>query len=262
MMIACAPPSGHAAAADPVAERGELGGDRRRHSRSRAAGRRSVGEAARRVDRLLRVHAEVDQVRQHPDVAGRLVVALHHPERHQQPPVAAEHRRDDGVQRPLAAAGLVGMARRQVEAGAAVLEVDPEPRRGQPRAEAVVGRIDHRHRHPVAVDDAEKDGVAVDRLAGRRRARRSPGRGRSAPPAARRWRRPACARAGAARRRDRRRSGRARRRRASPPRPRGAPARRRAGRGRRGRSGARIFAIRIAVAPWPFGGSSTSSWPR
>ena len=60
MTIACAPPSGAVAPRDPVAERGELGRDRLAVAGLELQLAR-VGEAPRRVDRRLRVHAEVER---------------------------------------------------------------------------------------------------------------------------------------------------------------------------------------------------------
>ena len=53
------------------------------------------------------------------------------------------------------------MAGRGHEAGAAILKHDAGLRRDDPRAEALVERIDERHRETVLVDDGEVDRVGA-----------------------------------------------------------------------------------------------------
>ena len=130
-----------------------------------------VGERARRLDRGLRVHAEIDDVRQEPHMARRLVLAAHHPERHRHPAVLHQHRRDDRVHRPLARRRLVRMPGLQREPRAAVVEQDAALRRRDPRPEAVEDRVDQRHRHQVPVHHRQVDRVAMHRLHRRNRPR-------------------------------------------------------------------------------------------
>ncbi len=121
-------------------------------------------ESPGEIDRLLRVHAVDVAVEDHRGMAGGLVVAAHDAERHDQPSVAAQHRRNDRVQGPLPRPGLVRMALDQAESGAAVLQEDGISVGGEAAAEAPIGRVDERDRHPVAVHDGDIDGVPMNRL--------------------------------------------------------------------------------------------------
>ena len=79
---------------------------------------------ARGLAGVLDVHAEVDEVHHHLRVRLRLIVAAHHAERHPRLAVLQDHRGHERVQRPLVRANLIGMARHEVEARAAVVQRD------------------------------------------------------------------------------------------------------------------------------------------
>ena len=74
-----------------------------------------IGETARPIDGFLRVHAEIDDVRDKPRMPVGLIGAAHHAERHNHLATLPQHGWNDRVHRPLAAAQLVRMARLQRE---------------------------------------------------------------------------------------------------------------------------------------------------
>ena len=89
-----------------------------------------------------------------------LVVAAHHAERHIRLAVFHDHRGHQRVQRPLVRTDLVGMARRQVEAGAAIVQRDAGFARDESRAEAAEQRLDERHDVALAVSRGHVNRVA------------------------------------------------------------------------------------------------------
>ena len=95
-----------------------------RLERQRPARRVSVEPPARRVERGLRVEPVVDQRRDELQVALRLHVSAHQPERPQQPVVAQQHPGDDRVERPPAGGEAVRVPGLEREAGPAVLQGD------------------------------------------------------------------------------------------------------------------------------------------
>ena len=78
-------------------------------------------EEARRVDRLLHVHAVIDHVVDDLHVAHRLVMRAHDAEAHVAAAVAHGERRNDGVHRPLVRTECVRMTRLKHEARAAIV---------------------------------------------------------------------------------------------------------------------------------------------
>src|SRR5690606_25023281 len=81
-----------------------------------------VEEHARRIDCLLHVHAEINNIGENMGVTARLIAAPHNSIGEMQPPVLHHHRRNDRVQRPLAAIDAIRVAGLKSEAGATVLQ--------------------------------------------------------------------------------------------------------------------------------------------
>src|SRR6266850_2191938 len=122
---------------------------------------RPLGEPSR-LQRLLDGHAEVRDVHHELRVGLRLVPAAHDPEA--DPHVVLLHEgRDDRVQRPLAAGDGVRLPRLEREQVAAVLQHEAGVLGRQARPEAGVVALDERDDVPLAVHDAEVDGVASAR---------------------------------------------------------------------------------------------------
>ena len=128
------------------------------------------GEAARQVQRRLRVEAAVDDRGHELGLAGRLVVPAHHPEHAGGAAAAAQQAGDDGVHRPLARPDRVRMPGLDPEGPAAAVQQHAGLGVEQAAAEAVEDRVDEGDGIAVAVDDAEIDGVAMLRLGPQRRA--------------------------------------------------------------------------------------------
>ena len=74
------------------------------------------------VEEIGQVLAAIEHLRQDMGMARRLKLSAHHAERHHGAPVAAEHARNDGVQRALAGRDGVGVASLHAKARAAVLQ--------------------------------------------------------------------------------------------------------------------------------------------
>ena len=129
--------------------------------------RLALEEHARRVDRRLHVHAVVDHVGDELRVAHRLIVRAHHAERHFAAPVAHRERRNDGVHRPLAGPIAFGWPGSTTKPEPRLCSMMPVFSVQMPVPNALIERIDQRHRRAVAIDHREIDGVA----AGRRRLR-------------------------------------------------------------------------------------------
>ena len=115
---------------------------------------------ARRLARLLNVHAELEHVQQYLHVTLRLHVAAHHAEAQPRLAVFVGHGRDDRVVGTLARRELVGMAFFEREQRAAVLEHHACTRYDHARAEVVEDRVDERDDVAVLVDDRQVDRVA------------------------------------------------------------------------------------------------------
>src|SRR6185436_10192337 len=92
---------------------------------------------ARRIARLLHVHAEVDDVGDDLRVSLRLVVAAHHAEGHHGSAVLRKHRGNQRMQGPFVRADLMRMPRLQRESRAAVLQRDAGVAGHEARAKAV-----------------------------------------------------------------------------------------------------------------------------
>src|SRR5690606_15046376 len=102
-----------------------------------------IRKGPRGVERLLRVHAEIEEVGDDMGMPHRLKGTAHDAERHDDLAAMAEHRRDDRMHRPLAARRLVRMPLGEGEARTAVLEEDAELLRRNAGAETPVDRVDH-----------------------------------------------------------------------------------------------------------------------
>ena len=169
MRIACAPPHGDGATATswpriPKAFERSL-----RHA-TLDHGLFSDEEEARRVDRRLHIHAIVDQVGDDLRMAHRLVVRAHDAERQFAMAVAERQRRDDGVHRPLARARTCWDGRdRRTKQAPRLVSMIPVSSRADADAERGIERIDQGHRHAVAIDHREVDGIAAGRGRGRQR---------------------------------------------------------------------------------------------
>ncbi len=117
------------------------------------------------VDGGLRVLAVIDDAREDLHVALRLHGAAHQAEGRDRLAVLGDEGRDDGVERPLPGADLVGMALGRDEPRGAVLQRNARARHDDARAEAGVVRLDQRHHHARGVGRAEIDRAAVLRHA-------------------------------------------------------------------------------------------------
>ncbi len=124
---------------------------------------------ARRVDRLLQIHPEQQEVEQQLHVALRLHRAAHHPEA--QPRLVSavcsrpgDEGGDDGVKRKLARPDRVGAARLQREPRPAILQGEAGAGHHDARTELPVDAVDQRDHVALTVGHAQED-----RLAGRRR---------------------------------------------------------------------------------------------
>eukprot|EP00754_Rhynchopus_humris_P048973 Rhum_TRINITY_DN8102_c0_g1::Rhum_TRINITY_DN8102_c0_g1_i1::g.26220::m.26220 len=132
--------------------------------------RRARVRVARRVTRLLRVHAVVDDVAHDLRVPLRLDVAAHDAEAHPRLELARLlrllHREpgDDRVERTLlrgvVARGVHARQRRHVEQRTPVLQAEAQLRDHQTRPETLVVALDQRHHHAVAVRNRQVDCVA------------------------------------------------------------------------------------------------------
>ena len=127
-----------------------------------------IGPGIRRIscpiDRGLRVHPEIAQVRHKPLMPRRLIRAAHHAKGHGHAAILGQHAGDDRVHGAFAAAEFVGMPLFQRKARAAVLQQHAEFLGGNARAETVEDGVDQRHCHAVAVDYGDVNRVAVHRL--------------------------------------------------------------------------------------------------
>jgi hypothetical protein len=94
---------------DAMAATGEIGENIRRN-RGPERQRAIEGKAARHVRGLLRVALAVEELRQDMGVAGGLVLAAHHAERHHGAAVLRQQPGNDGVEGPFARPDRVGMA--------------------------------------------------------------------------------------------------------------------------------------------------------
>ena len=110
---------------------------------------------------LLNVHAEIDQVDHHLRMTLRLVVAAHDAERHPGLAVLHDEGGDQRVQRPLVRLDLIGMAGRQVEQGAAIVQQDPGVAGDDARSEIRKQRLNQRYEIPLAVGRGHVDRVAA-----------------------------------------------------------------------------------------------------
>ena len=119
---------------------------------------------ARRIARLLEVHAEIDQVDQ--DLHMRLW--LHRPTHNAetQPGLAVfgNECRDDGVERAFARLEAVGMALFKAEQLTAVLQVEAEAGRYHARTHAAVIALDQRDHVAVFIGRGKVNGIAVFQL--------------------------------------------------------------------------------------------------
>ncbi|MCY1236828.1 hypothetical protein D9M72_495010 [compost metagenome] len=118
-------------------------------------------ETAGAVDRLLHVHAEIDDVGQHVALPNRLEAATHHPEGEPRLALLHRHGRNDGVQRAFARPHAIGVGGIDAKADAAVLQQNTGLRAAEAGAVRPEQRIDEGTGVALFVDDADVDGVAI-----------------------------------------------------------------------------------------------------
>ena len=122
-----------------------------------------VHTPARCIETGLRILAVVDQPHHRLQMRLRLHRPAHDAERKHRFAILRHESGDDGVERTLAAADLVRMARLERESRPAILQADPGARHDDARAEALIVRLDQRDHHAGLIG-----GRQIDRPAGGR----------------------------------------------------------------------------------------------
>src|SRR5690606_27597479 len=115
--------------------------------------------APAKVEGLLHIHAEIDDVLQHLNLTDGLVKALHDAEAEQRLPVPGGEAWNDRVERALSRRDLIEMAVSESEVSAPVLEQHARARTGDERAKRASDRVDEGAEVAFAVGGGEIDGV-------------------------------------------------------------------------------------------------------